>query len=130
MRKHSYRYFAIVLYDLTKDADEQTLPKLLAEYVSLMRKERMMSRVEAIIDAFERYAEEREGIRRVKITTAHRVSDELLKKIAQGITEDTTAIEHVVDASLIGGMKAELNHTVIDASIQGQLKQLYTHLTY
>lgn len=130
MRKHSHHYFAIVLYDLTKDADEQTLPKLLAEYVSLVRKERMMSRVDKIIEAFEQYAEEQEGIRRMKITTAHKVSDELLKKIAQGITEEKLAIEHVVDASLIGGMRAEMNHTVIDASIQGQLKQLYTHLTY
>lgn len=130
MRKHSYRYFATVLYELTKDADEHTLPKLLAEYVSLLRKERMMSRVDKIIAAFERYVEEQQGIQRVKITTAHKVSDELLKKIAQGITDDKLTVEHSADASLIGGMKAEMNHTVIDASIQGQLKQLYTHLTY
>lgn len=130
MKKHSYRLYATVLYELTKDADERALPEILTPFISLLRKHRVMSRIPAIIDAFERYAEEREGIRRVKITTARRVSDELLKKIAQGIIEDKLAIEHVVDASLIGGMKAEMNHTVIDASIQGQLKQLYTHLTY
>ena len=130
MKKHSYRFLAIVLYELTKDADERELPEILENYRVWLGKHRLVSHVDAIIKAFEQYGEEQTGIRRVQITTAHAVSDQLLKKIAQGIAGDKLKVDHAVDASLIGGMKARIGDIVVDASVRGQLKKLYTHLSH
>ncbi len=68
----------------------------------------------------------------VKASSATKLSNDQLSKIKQAVEKkypDTKVlVEAKVDKSLIGGIKLHIQTVEYDASIQGKLNQLRTHL--
>ncbi len=93
----------------------------------LMRKGREESLPE-IINAFIEQYNQMHGIRRVKITTATPVTEELKMTILDQVKGDTPAdkieLETAVNEALIGGFVLEAGDTLIDASILRDLKDV------
>lgn len=117
------RQLAKVLYQLTKDAQKDQLDVAIREFLLFVKQEHMMSKMDAIIEEFVAYAKQQEGVVDLEITTAHDVSQEVVKSIEKrfGDKVETTTKK---DESLIGGVVVKAGNTIFDASIKTQLQQL------
>jgi F-type H+-transporting ATPase subunit delta len=86
-----------------------------------------MPLLDEAIQAFHSVAYARLGIVRVKISSASSLSAEE-QKLLQGrfneLTKKQSELEFHLDASLIGGLVAQIGSTVFDGSIRGSLDRL------
>lgn len=102
--------------------------ELTAAFNTLLVKKNRESDLPEIAFAFIDQYNALKGIRRVKLTTAVAVSDEVKKSIeakvqsAQG--SGTIELETAVDEKLIGGFVLEYNNNLVDASILRDLKDI------
>ena len=75
--------------------------------------------------------DERAGIVEAKVTSAQPLSDAQAKALISSLgsrTGKTIRLSWHQDATLLGGVKVQVGSTVLDASLQGQLRQLKTQL--
>jgi F-type H+-transporting ATPase subunit delta len=93
----------------------------------LVRKGREGNLIE-IADAFVGQFNKIKGIYKVKLTTATPVSDdlraEILNKIKSSTPMQNIELEAIVKEELIGGFLLEMEGTLVDASIQRDLKDI------
>ena len=87
----------------------------------------MISKVEYIIEAFEQYAREKNGVEFLSVASAHTVSDRIFDAIKNSFGKKVE-IETQVDSSLIGGVVVRSRDTIIDGSVKAQLLHLQKHL--
>ena len=85
----------------------------------------------AVSDAFNRMADEREGIVYAEVTTAVELSGEDVKalegKLGQSLGK-TVFVRPLVDPSITGGLVVRIGDKVIDGSIRTRLKELRREL--
>lgn len=75
--------------------------------------------------------DERAGILEAKVSSAQPLSEGQQKALVASLsvrTGKTIRLSWLQDASLLGGLKVQVGSTVLDASLQGQLRQLKTQL--
>ena len=120
--------YAKILYALTRDAKKNELDGIMDVFIKRVSDDQMLSKIDYIISAFETYAKEQEGIVSLDITTAHDVSDSIMKKITTAFGKDVE-VATAVDDSLIGGVVVRHGNTILDASLQTQLTKLKRTLT-
>jgi F-type H+-transporting ATPase subunit delta len=80
---------------------------------------------------FNELVDERAGIVEAKVASAQPLSEaqaEALRVSLAGRTGKTIRLSWHQDATLLGGVKVQVGSTVLDASLQGQLRQLKTQL--
>ena len=90
-----------------------------------------MPLLEEIISAFRNVAYARLGIVRVKISSASDLSNEerqLLQARFNQLTQKQSELEFQLDGGLIGGLVAQIESTVYDGSIRGQLERIRERL--
>lgn len=121
--------YAKILYELTRGADPKDLPGIIEEFVRFLEREQMISKADYIIEAFEKYVREAEGVHAVTVTSAHELSQEVLEAIKKSF-DGKTEIESLIDPKVLGGIIMQTKDTIFDGSIQGQLKQFGQHLVH
>jgi F-type H+-transporting ATPase subunit delta len=75
--------------------------------------------------------DERAGIVEAKVSSAQPLTEDQAKALIASLaarTGKTIRLTWHQDATLLGGVKAQVGSTVLDASLQGQLRQLKTQL--
>ena len=75
--------------------------------------------------------DERAGIVEAKVASAQPLGDAQAKALIASLTQRTGKTIRLTwsqDAALLGGLKVQVGSTVLDASLQGQLRQLKTQL--
>ncbi|WLT31169.1 ATP synthase F1 subunit delta [Geothrix sp. PMB-07] len=75
--------------------------------------------------------DERAGIVEAKVSSAQSLTEAQEKALVASLavrTGKTIRLSWHQDASLLGGVKVQVGSTVLDASLQGQLRQLKTQL--
>ena len=75
--------------------------------------------------------DERAGIVEAKVTSAQPLTDAQAKALIASLTTRTGKTIRLTwhqDSALLGGVKVQVGSTVLDASLQGQLRQLKTQL--
>ncbi|HEX9010696.1 MAG TPA: ATP synthase F1 subunit delta [Holophagaceae bacterium] len=80
---------------------------------------------------FAELVDERAGIVEARVSSAQSLSEAQSKALVASLaarTGKTIRLTWSQDASLLGGLKVQVGSTVLDASIQGQLRQLKTQL--
>lgn len=85
----------------------------------------------AVSDAFDRMADEYEGISHAKITTAVELTPEQLRGIEQQLSASLSRSVRavgVVDPSIIGGVVVRIGDRLVDGSVRTQLNQLRREL--
>lgn len=101
--------------------------KLSGAFINLLVKKGREANLPEIAGAFIEQYNRIKGIRRVKITTAAPISDELRNTMvekARGGTGQNIDLESVVDESIIGGFLLETEGRLVDASISRDLKDI------
>lgn len=81
--------------------------------------------------AFAELVDERAGILEAKVASAQPLTEAQAASLTASLgarTGKTVRLSWSQDATLLGGLKVQLGSTVLDASIQGQLRQLKNQL--
>ena len=128
MQNRSPRQYAKILYDLTHDATTKEVEARVGAFLALVKKEQSIKKMPAIVDAFEEYSKEKQGIVTAAVTLAHEFSARQLKGIIERLGNDIEATA-TVDPSLLGGIVVQTRDVIMDASMKTQLKLLYQHMT-
>jgi F-type H+-transporting ATPase subunit delta len=85
-----------------------------------------------ISEAFQRIADERLGMVRVKIIAAGALSEteqQALHARFAELTGKQVQLEYLLDEDLLGGVRAQIESTVYDGSVRGQLQRIRQRLT-
>jgi F-type H+-transporting ATPase subunit delta len=96
----------------------------------LIRKGRSLD-ARAVADAFNRMADEHEGIAHAEITTAVELTPDQLNAIASRLTTSmgkNVRATGVVDPGIIGGVIVKVGDRLVDGSIRTRLKRLRREL--
>lgn len=111
--------------------DKIGAPALLKNLALRMAQNRRLPVLAEALDQFVLLVEEKQGIMRVKITSAVALSDAdvevLAKKIASKYGTKVSVVTRV-DPSLIGGVRLQMGDKQIDYSVAGKLERLREHL--
>lgn len=85
----------------------------------------------AVAEAFDRMADEREGIAHASVTTAVELSPDQLNAISARLSQSLgrqVRARAVVDPSIIGGLVVRVGDKLVDGSIRTRLKRLRREL--
>ena len=104
------------------------ISELTALFIKLLITKGRESDMPEIITAFIEQYNEKNGIHKVRLTTATQLSDDLRNAIVYKVKQEAK-LEHVdleekIDDTLIGGFVLEFNNNLVDASILRDLKDI------
>lgn len=101
--------------------------KLMLNFLYLLIEKQRESQIVEILDNFNYWKNEKEGIIEVQVTTAVALNDDERKRIKATIDSYThlkSEPHFTVDKSIIGGFVVKVKDTILDASIKRQLEIL------
>jgi F-type H+-transporting ATPase subunit delta len=107
------------------------LSPLVANFLKVLARHDRLPLLPAIEDQVERVWETRTGRKRVQVSTAVALSDELAAGLRQEIQDKfgfDPIVEAVVDPALLGGLTLRIGDTVYDGSLKSRVQQLHTRL--
>ncbi|MEK7680611.1 MAG: ATP synthase F1 subunit delta [Patescibacteria group bacterium] len=125
--KKSNKQYAKALYEVSKDAPKNHLDEVAKQFLSLLLKDRKLKKIEYIIDEFERYSKNQDGIKEVEVESAGELSKITLSKIKKTFG-DNAEIKETTNPNLIGGIRIKVDNIVYDASLKKQLSRLKNQL--
>src|SRR5437867_4027975 len=88
--------------------------------------------LEKVVEGFRRVANARMGIAEVRVSSAARLSpaeEEALRAAFRKLTRQEVELEFQLDDSLLGGVRAQIDSTVYDGTVRGQLERIREELT-
>ena len=115
-----------VLGELMGDADE-----LVRNFLRLVAEKGRIGEIEEIGREFERLCAAEEGVLKVELTTAVKLTDkdaEAIVKQIEGASGRIVEATRNVDPDLVGGIVLEVGSRRLDSSIRGRLERLRQEL--
>jgi F-type H+-transporting ATPase subunit delta len=100
-------------------------------FILLLLEKDRLNQFDWICTHYERMADEHLGRITAQVTTAVELDAEQYQAVKQKVataTQKDVQLETQVDPSILGGMIVRINHTVLDGSLQGQLRRLRQEL--
>ena len=123
---------AQAMYDATKGKSGSSLDLALKRSVKVLENKRMIGNSKNVLSALEDIIDKKEGIVRMKATTAHKIGGEERKKIENEIKEKYKAksVESIFfeRPELLGGIRVEVGDEVLDATYKSKLHKLENFL--
>jgi F-type H+-transporting ATPase subunit delta len=111
---------------------DRTQPGILVRnFILLLLEKDRLNQFDWICTHYERMADEHLGRITARVTTAVELDAEQYQAVKQKVataTQKDVQLETQVDPSILGGMIVRINHTVLDGSLQGQLRRLRQEL--
>jgi len=123
MPKLLLRQYAKVLYQITKELSGKELDRAVLEFFKLLKDNQMLKKVDLIVEEFLQYAKECEGIDKITITSAHKLSKQVTEEIAKKFSKHFEVAAQI-DESLIGGVKVRKGNTIFNTSVRSDLEAL------
>jgi len=124
----SPKKIAEAIYEAAKDKRDGELMQVIKRSVQVLDKKRMLGKSEEVLSALSNIVEKKEGIVRMKVTTAKSLSGEEKKKLENEIKEKYKASSVISEffekEELLGGMRVEVGDEVWDATYRNKLHQL------
>lgn len=115
---------AYVVDELEKGSESQLVARKLASYLLEERRSRDFPAVLRAVD--EELA--RRGSAQVVITSAHEVTEETKKQLAELLGIDNPVFSEVIDSTVIGGVKARSGESEIDLTVRARLNKFKTQI--
>ena len=111
--------------------DALSLDRRVANFIGILADRDRLPILEEIIQAYQKLLDERLGILRARVTSAHSLDPSEQRELAARLEQATgkqIRMEVTVDPSLIGGMVAQVGTTIYDGSVRQQLQAFKSRL--
>ena len=123
MSKLSIKNIAQAIYETKAE------PKAVVHFLN---KKGLLSKSEEILQEIEKIEYKENGIVKMKVRSAEKISESKQKELEHEMREKYGAkhveSEYFEDKNLLGGMKIEIGEDVIDTTYRNKLNQLEKHL--
>ena len=108
-----------------------SLDRRVANFINILADRNRLPLLGKIIDEYQRLLDKRMGIVRARVTAAWALDPAQQQKLARKLEEITgkdVRMEVAVDASLIGGVVAQVGSTIYDGSVRQKLQAFKSRL--
>lgn len=127
--KISPRQYADFIFQIKQEPQEKQadLVKKLADFI---RKNRDVKKLDQIVRSFKELQDEKDSIKRIKITSKEELGGNLEMKIKNhfagkfGITEDKIILEKEIDPKIMGGIIIKIGDEIWDGSVLSKFSRL------
>lgn len=130
----SPKQYAQALYQAVHDVSSKKDTKVLIEnFIKILVKNGMLSKVNQIIDRYEKYSRDREGVVKVSVVSANEFLPQDKKDIISAfekLTGKKIELYEEVRKDILGGAIFRIDDGVLDASLKSQLMDLQKQLTH
>ena len=129
------KIYAELLYDITKDVDDQAVPEIIERFVQLVKKRRPSDTFwQKVTASFYKLYQTREGIVEAHVTLRSEPSKEESEEILHFVEElysdkQISIIEHI-DTKVLGGVQIQIEDRLFDFTIRNSLRSLEKQLTH
>lgn len=124
--------YAALLYEICHGKAEKEAKEAIKNFIILLDKNNMTSKISSIIEDFEEIWNKREGILKANVTSAVELSKKDLADTEEYLKNKTKAntviIENVVDKKIKGGLIIKYQDKVIDGSLLCELNNFQKEL--
>jgi F-type H+-transporting ATPase subunit delta len=117
---------------MTKLVEPLRIDKHVLNFIYVIIDHRRVHEFPSIVEAFEVLADERLGLVRADVSSAHTLDHAQQARIEEEISRLTgkqAKLRFSQDPTLLGGVVARVGSTVYDGSVRGQLERLRTKLS-
>ncbi len=124
MKQIAPKKYAISLYEVLESTDASQQQAILASFVQLLVRHKMLAKLDKIINYFKLYADEQANIKTVKLNVAQPLDQTSRQNIInhlEKILKYKIEIVEETQPDLIGGVMIEYDDIRIDGSIKKQL---------
>ena len=112
---------------LLDDSFSSSINKYVLNFLKLLVKKRRIRYIRDIVKSFIGLCNKKLGIEEGLVYTPYALSDEQLKDVEKAMSEKenkTIVLRQIIDESLIGGIKVQINTRVYDDSIKNKVEKL------
>lgn len=126
MSKVTLKQLAVVTVDALEKG--QSVDKVAKQLAGLLIAERRSRDIAGLVRAVEKEFDRR-GKVQVTVTSANKVDNATMSKLAQALDVKNPYFYEVIDQSVIGGVKASSLDKEIDLTVKGKLMQFKANLS-
>ena len=120
------------IHSTVKNKSGDNLDKTLASIVSILSKNKLLGKPNAVLEKLEHLLDKENGIIRAKVYTARKMSlesiNEIEKELKNKYKTKNIYITVIEDPKILGGIKIQIGDETIDLSLQKKVTQLKKHL--
>ena len=122
--KITQKQYAILLYEMTKEAKKKEIEERTQDFLNLLLKHRTLNQLPKILQSYAQYYNVQEKVVDVEVTTAREVGkpvEAAFKSPQDGLK---TAATFTIDPAVIGGARIRIGDYMVDDTIRARLMQL------
>lgn len=105
-------------------SDQSDMSPIMRSFINLLIEKRRVQHLPEIAEYYHKLIDEHSNVARAQVTAAAQLSPEVIQEIAQSLEKKTgkkIVVEFKQDATLIGGVVAQIGDMVFDGSVRRQL---------
>jgi F-type H+-transporting ATPase subunit delta len=129
--KYTTSQYAMALHQAIAETKPIDQEKVLDNFVSVLKKNGDLAKIDEIEREFFKYEREAKGIKLAEVTTAKRLSGSDEEKLIKDLNEYVSGqveLKTKVDEGLVGGIVIRLGDEMIDGSVRKSLRELKNEL--
>ncbi len=127
MQRISPKKYATILYELVASQSDDKAKESLSSFVKLVARNKDLAKIDRVIRAFQKLADQQERMTAVTMTTAHPVDHETLQAVTHELKKvlgTDVRLTHSLDQRLIGGAVLRYGDIVVDGSVRKRIELL------
>lgn len=129
MIKNVNKLYARALYESLEGKSAAETEKAISNFLNLLKKKGDLHRIQKVVKEFEELYNKKNGICKLKITSAYPLEEKTVEKIAQKLDVKDYELETRIEKDLIGGFVAQYDDNRMDFSIKNNLNKLTSILS-
>lgn len=118
------KQYAILLYELTKQAKNNNVDAITQQFLNLLIKNRNLALLSKITLLYKDYYNQQEETVDVEIVTAKETHKNLAKAVEEQLQKQKCNIETRIDKSVLGGAAVRVGDYLIDDTLKARLLKL------
>lgn len=123
------KQYGILLYELTKDADDRAINEVVGQFLRLLIKNRNLSLLPKIKLMYQNYYNEQEGETDVTITALDNAPKSAIEKIKKQVGAKNINVETKIDKNILGGSIIRFGDYLVDNTLRTKLNLLSRSLS-
>jgi F-type H+-transporting ATPase subunit delta len=131
--KASPRSYAKALFEMTEEASKTEAKNIIDRFLNELKNKNMLSKIDVILEEYNRLDDEAEGIVRATITSVRHCSKTVLAEAEQLVLKRVKGKKIVwtqqLDPSILGGVRIASGDLIIDMSLAQRVNALATRIT-
>jgi F-type H+-transporting ATPase subunit delta len=108
-------------------AGKSSFSGIVLNFLLLLVERNRLGQLAGIVEAYERVLDEKAGVSRIEVFSAHALPEGARRRLAGVMKEQTggeVRLTYLVDEGLIGGVKLRMGSVVLDGSVRTELENL------